>query len=214
MDAKTAWPDRVTIDGTVHKARVEAGNGTVSLPYTTEPQVSEGDVITQAIGRREVAFEVLDVSFQPNGSLGIGTIHRHLLVLSVEPTTSQAHTQPPSNVDRNDASGSSASGSSASRSSAASAGASGAGASGSRASGSDTSRPSQSRPAPPPAAAVVSKAAPQSTLRFAELVERIAVGRDVDAKTAMLALLDNTSVANVIGLVETLRMRASLQPHD
>lgn len=95
MDAKTAWPDRVTIDGTVHKARVDAGDGLVSLPYTTEPQVSVGDVITQTVGRRETSLEVLEVNFQENGSLGIGTIHRHLLVLSVEPTTSQAHTQQP-----------------------------------------------------------------------------------------------------------------------
>lgn len=100
MDAKTAWPDRVTIDGTVHKARVDAGDGLVSLPYTTEPQVSVGDVITQTVGRRESSLEVLEVNFEENGSLGIGTIHRHLLVLSVEPTTSQAHTQQPGAVAR------------------------------------------------------------------------------------------------------------------
>ncbi|PTR34157.1 hypothetical protein C8J98_102345 [Luteibacter sp. OK325] len=95
MDAKTAWPDRVTIDGTAFKARVDSGDGLVSLPCASEPQVSVGDVITQTVGRRENSLEVLEVDFQPNGSLGIGTVHRHLLVLTVEPTTSQAHTQQP-----------------------------------------------------------------------------------------------------------------------
>jgi len=95
MDAKTAWPDRVTIDGCLFKARVDTGDGMVSLPCPAQPQVSVGDVITQTIGRRETSLEVLEVDFQPNGSLGIGTVHRHLLVLTVEPTTSQAHTQQP-----------------------------------------------------------------------------------------------------------------------
>ncbi len=95
MDAKTAWPDRVTIDGTEFKARRDAGEGSVSVPYTTEPEVSVGDVITQKVGRSEVSLEVLEVNFQPNGSLGIGTSHRHLLTLLVEATTSQAHTSSP-----------------------------------------------------------------------------------------------------------------------
>lgn len=168
MDAKTAWPDRVTIDGVVHKARVEASDGLVSLPYTTEPQVSEGDVITQTVGRREVAFEVLEVNFQPNGSLGIGTIHRHLLVLSVEPTTSQAHTQPAAPAGR-------------------------------------------VAPSPRPVAAPVSKAAPPSPLKLAELVDRVARGTDTEAKTLLLALLGTASVSALVGPVEALGMRASLQ---
>ena len=169
MDAKTAWPDRVTIDGTVHKARVEASDGMISLPYTTEPQVSEGDVITQTVGRREVAFEVLEANFQPNGSLGIGTIHRHLLVLSVEPTTSQAHTQPAAPAGR------------------------------------------IAPPPPRPAAAPVSKAAPPSPLKLAELVDRVARGSDTEAKTLLLGLLGTASVSAIVGPVEALGMRASLQ---
>jgi hypothetical protein len=95
MDAKTAWPDRVVIDGTEFKARRDLGEGSVNVPYTTEPEVSVGDVITQKVGRSEVSLEVLEVIFQPNGSLGIGTHHRHLLTLMVESTTSQAHTGSP-----------------------------------------------------------------------------------------------------------------------
>jgi hypothetical protein len=95
MDAKTAWPDRVVIDGTEFKARRDSGEGSVNVPYTTEPEVSVGDVITQKVGRSEVSLEVLEVNFQPNGSLGIGTHHRHLLTLMVEGTTSQAHTGSP-----------------------------------------------------------------------------------------------------------------------
>ncbi|HEV7778095.1 MAG TPA: hypothetical protein VGO76_14595 [Luteibacter sp.] len=100
MDAKTAWPDRVIIDGTEFKARRDADEGSVNVPYTTEPEVSVGDVITQKVGRSEVSLEVLEVSFQPNGSLGIGTHHRHLLTLVVEGTTSQAHTSSPTEKAR------------------------------------------------------------------------------------------------------------------
>jgi hypothetical protein len=95
MDAKTAWPDRVTIDGTEFKARRDTGEGSVNVLYTTAPEVSVGDVITQKVGRSEVSLEVLEVNFQPNGSLGIGTSHRHLLTLKVEATTSRAHTSSP-----------------------------------------------------------------------------------------------------------------------
>ncbi|APG05683.1 hypothetical protein BJI69_18440 [Luteibacter rhizovicinus DSM 16549] len=172
MDAKTAWPDRVTIDGMVYKARVDAGDGLVSLPCPSEPQVSVGDVITQTVGRREASLEVLEVDFQPNGSLGIGTVHRHLLVLTVEPTTSQAHTQPP-------------------------------GASSAKA-------PPVARP--PKASPVAStQAAPASTLKLAELVDRIARSSDTEAKAMLLALLDNASVSAIVGPVTALGMRALLR---
>lgn len=171
MDAKTAWPDRVTIDGTVFKARVDAGDGLVSLPCASEPQVSVGDVITQTVGRRETSLEVLEVDFQPNGSLGIGTIHRHLLVLTVEPTTSQAHTQQPG--------------------------------------ANTTPAPiARARPAAPVSAV---QAAPASTLKLAELVERLSRGSDVEAKTMLVALLDNASVSAIVGPVVALGMRAKLR---
>lgn len=169
MDAKTAWPDRVTIDGTVFKARVDAGDGLVSLPCPSEPQVSVGDVITQTVGRRETSLEVLEVDFQPNGSLGIGTIHRHLLVLTVEPTTSQAHTQQPGAT-------------------------------------APVARP-PSKAVPRPSV----QAAPPSTLRLVELVERLARSGDAEAKSMLLALLDNASVSAIVGPVEALGMRAMLR---
>jgi hypothetical protein len=169
MDAKTAWPDRVTIDGTVFKARVDAGDGLVSLPCPSEPQVSVGDVITQTVGRRETSLEVLEVDFQPNGSLGIGTIHRHLLVLTVEPTTSQAHTQQPG-----------------------------------------VAAP-VSRPPPKSAPRPSAQAAPQSTLRLAELVERVSRSGDAEAKSMLLSLLDNASISAIVGPVEALGMRAMLR---
>lgn len=170
MDAKTAWPDRVTIDGTVFKARVDAGDGLVSLPCPSEPQVSVGDVITQTVGRRENSLEVLEVDFQPNGSLGIGTVHRHLLVLTVEPTTSQAHTQQPGAV-------------------------------------ASVAKAAPRQAAPVPAA----QAAPPSTLRLAELVDRVSRGSDVEAKTMLVALLDNASVSAIVGAVAALGMRAKLR---
>ena len=173
MDAKTAWPDRVTIDGTVFKARVDAGDGLVSLPCASEPQVSVGDVITQTVGRRESSLEVLEVDFQPNGSLGIGTIHRHLLVLTVEPTTSQAHTQPP---------------------------------------GASAAKAPPPAARPPKASPVAStQAAPASTLKLAELVDRVSRSNDTEAKAMLLALLDNALVSAIVGPVTALGMRALLR---
>jgi hypothetical protein len=127
-------------------------------------------VITQTVGRRETSLEVLEVDFQPNGSLGIGTIHRHLLVLTVEPTTSQAHTQQP-----------------------------GASAPVTR------SGPRQATPVP------AAQAAPPSTLKLAELVERVSRGSDIEAKTMLVALLDNASVSAIVGPVTALGMRAKLR---
>lgn len=170
MDAKTAWPDRVTIDGTVFKARVDAGDGLVSLPCASEPQVSVGDVITQTVGRRETSLEVLEVDFRPNGSLGIGTVHRHLLVLSVEPTTSQAHTQQPG-----------------------------------------ASAPVARVPPPKAAPGPSAQAAPASTLKLAELVERVSRSSDGEAKALLVALLDNASVSTIVGPVTALGMRATLR---
>jgi hypothetical protein len=174
MDAKTAWPDRVTIDGMVYKARVDAGDGLVSLPCPSEPQVSVGDVITQTVGRRETSLEVLEVDFQLNGSLGIGTVHRHLLVLTVEPTTSQAHTQPP------------------------------------RASAPVSKSVPRSVPRPVAATSSV-QAAPASTLKLAELVEKVSRSSDVEAKAMLVALLDNPSVTAIVGPVTALSMRAMLR---
>ena len=173
MDAKTAWPDRVTIDGMVYKARVDAGDGLVSLPCPSEPQVSVGDVITQTVGRREASLEVLEVDFQPNGSLGIGTVHRHLLVLTVEPTTSQAHTQPP---------------------------------------GASAAKAPPPAARPPKASPVAStQAAPASTLKLAELVDRVSRSSDAEAKAMLLALLENASVSAIVGPVTALGMRALLR---
>jgi len=173
MDAKTAWPDRVTIDGMVYKARVDAGDGLVSLPCPSEPQVSVGDVITQTVGRREASLEVLEVDFQPNGSLGIGTVHRHLLVLTVEPTTSQAHTQPP---------------------------------------GASAAKVPPPAARPPKASPVAStQAAPASTLKLAELVDRVSRSSDAEAKAMLLALLENASVSAIVGPVTALGMRALLR---
>jgi hypothetical protein len=163
----------VTIDGMVYKARVDAGDGLVSLPCPSEPQVSVGDVITQTVGRREASLEVLEVDFQPNGSLGIGTVHRHLLVLTVEPTTSQAHTQPP---------------------------------------GASAAKAPPPAARPPKASPVAStQAAPASTLKLAELVDRVSRSSDAEAKAMLLALLDNASVSAIVGPVTALGMRALLR---
>jgi hypothetical protein len=48
-------------------------------------------------------------------------------------------------------------------------------------------------------------------LKLAELVERVSRGSDSEAKARLVALLDNASVAAIVGPVEALGMRAKLR---
>jgi hypothetical protein len=65
--------------------------GELLIPYTEEPDVGIGDIITQKSGKREIHLKVLDASFLKGGSLNVGTKHPHMLTLKVENTTAQAH---------------------------------------------------------------------------------------------------------------------------
>ncbi|BBQ51127.1 hypothetical protein WP2S18C03_02080 [Aeromonas veronii] len=88
---KLAYPETLTIAGTEFKAKRNMSNGQVLVPYTDEPDVGIGDVISQKSGKREIYLKVIDASFLEGGSLGVGTKHPHMLTLKVENTTSQAH---------------------------------------------------------------------------------------------------------------------------
>lgn len=86
-----AYPDTLTIKGTEYKAQRNISKGQVLVPYTDEPDVGIGDIITQRAGKREIHLTVIDASFAEGGSLGVGTIHPHMLTLKVENTTAQPH---------------------------------------------------------------------------------------------------------------------------
>jgi hypothetical protein len=88
---KLAYPETLTIANTEYKAQRNMSKGQVLVPYTDEPDIGIGDVITQKSGKREIHLKVIDVSFLEGGSLGVGTKHRHMLTLKVENTTSQPH---------------------------------------------------------------------------------------------------------------------------
>ena len=88
---KLAYPEILNIAGTEYKAQRNMSKGQVLVPYTEEPDVGIGDVITQKSGKREIHLKVIDVSFLEGGSLGVGTKHPHMLTLKVENTTSQPH---------------------------------------------------------------------------------------------------------------------------
>ena len=91
MDEKMAYPDAMVISDTEYRGRRNLKEGTVLIPYTTEPNVGIGDVIVQKSGDREILLKVIDISFQQDGSLKVGTKHPHMLTLLVENSTSQAH---------------------------------------------------------------------------------------------------------------------------
>ncbi|MDI9094226.1 hypothetical protein [Providencia rettgeri] len=84
-----AYPDIIIIDGIEYKACKK--NSSLSIPYTDEPDVGIGDVITQKSGKRDVELKVLDASFTPGATLEIGTDHPHMLTLTVENLTANQH---------------------------------------------------------------------------------------------------------------------------
>ena len=86
-----AYPETVLINGTEYKAQRDTTKGQVLVPYSEEPDVGIGDVICQKAGKREIQLQVTDVQFLPNGSLGVGTKHPHMLTLHVKNATSEAH---------------------------------------------------------------------------------------------------------------------------
>ena len=88
---KLAYPEILNIAGTEYKAQRNMSKSQVLVPYTEEPDVGIGDIITQKSGKREIHLKVIDVSFLEGGSLGVGTKHPHMLTLKVENTTSQPH---------------------------------------------------------------------------------------------------------------------------
>jgi hypothetical protein len=86
-----AYPEIVTITGVEYKGQRDMSKGELLIPYTEEPDVGIGDIITQKSGKREIHLKVLDASFLKGGSLNVGTKHPHMLTLKVENTTAQAH---------------------------------------------------------------------------------------------------------------------------
>lgn len=90
-----AYPDTFEINGEVHKGSRSPKDLRVLIPYTVEPVVNFGDVIVQKLGSASRAeLKVIDMKFMPNGTMLIGTKHPHLLTLTVENMTSNAHKSP------------------------------------------------------------------------------------------------------------------------
>ena len=86
-----AYPEIIIISGSEYKAQRNLAKGQVSIPYTNEPDVGIGDVITQKSGTREISLKVLDLAFLKGGTLNVGTNHPHMLKLTVENLTAAAH---------------------------------------------------------------------------------------------------------------------------
>ncbi len=66
----------------------------VLIPYTIEPSVMIGDIIKQKVGANFIELKVIDIDFQKRGTMGIGTRHPHLMALTTENLTADAHRTP------------------------------------------------------------------------------------------------------------------------
>jgi hypothetical protein len=88
---KLAYPEIIYINGIEYKGNRDMSKGQVKIPYSDEPDVGIGDIITQKSGKREINLKVIDASFLEGATLEVGTKHPNLLRLKVENTTSQAH---------------------------------------------------------------------------------------------------------------------------
>lgn len=86
---KMAYPEIFVVSGVELKGRRDMKKGTVLIPYTDEPDVGIGDVISQKSGQRMVSLKVLDCSFLEDGTLNVGTRHNNMLTLIVENSTAE-----------------------------------------------------------------------------------------------------------------------------
>lgn len=91
-----AYPDVFLISGKEFKGSRSAEKNQVLIPFTDEPQIELGDILTQKIGSRELRLKVIDLSILKNGTMNSGTTHPHLLTLTIENISSDAHRTPKS----------------------------------------------------------------------------------------------------------------------
>lgn len=152
---KLAYPELITIAGEEYKGSRD--KNTVRIPYTDEPDVGIGDVITQKSGKRIIELKVLDASFRAGASLHVGTRHPHVLTLQVENMTASEHknTDISSVVNIGNISGHQVQ--------------------------------------------VGNNNSQITNLNIQELVEKIAKSDDAEAKSFLIKLLENKTVASVIG---------------
>lgn len=80
------YPETYFIAGQEFKGAVPKG-GRVSIPYTVLPDVEVGETIHKKAGNSKVGLVVKDISCHENGTMNMGTEHKHLLMLTVEPET-------------------------------------------------------------------------------------------------------------------------------
>ncbi|MGP9437424.1 hypothetical protein ACT3RR_18535 [Ewingella sp. AOP8-B2-18] len=86
-----AYPDTFFFSGKKFKGSRNAGINQVDIPFTNELEVGLGDILIQKVGCREINLKIIDLSISENGTLNVGTLHPHLLTLTVENISSEAH---------------------------------------------------------------------------------------------------------------------------
>ena len=86
---KMAFPDVFLVNGAELKGYRDMTNGQVKIPYTIAPDVGIGDIVHQKTDQGTVDLKVVDCSFLEDGTLQVGTAHKHLLKLMVENSTAE-----------------------------------------------------------------------------------------------------------------------------
>lgn len=96
-----AYPQIFIIDGKEMHGSRNTAKGTVLVPYTLIPKIRIGDSILYKTGGGEISLTVTDLEEVEDGTLGVGTIHPHLLTLYVENKSSSAYKNQPSTTTFN-----------------------------------------------------------------------------------------------------------------
>lgn len=85
------YQDTFSIAGKPHKGMRDRKKSEVLIPYTDAPAIAIGDTIIEQSGPNSIELQVMDVNYQPGGSLNVGTRHPHMLTLSVRNNTAAKH---------------------------------------------------------------------------------------------------------------------------
>lgn len=152
-----AYPDTFYFSGKEFKGSRNNKSKEIDIPYTDEPDLNIGDIVTQKVGSRDIHFKVIDLSITENGTLNVGTNHPHIMTLVVENLTENAHSTKKSTNTFNISS----------------------------VSGTQVQ--------------IGENNSQVTNISLEQLVEKISSSEDLEAKTIIRKLLENSTVASILG---------------
>ncbi|CAI1727739.1 hypothetical protein [Serratia marcescens] len=152
-----AYPDTFYFSGKEFKGSRNNKSKEIDIPYTDEPDLNIGDIVTQKVGSRDIHFKVIDLSITENGTLNVGANHPHIMTLVVENLTENAHSTKKSTNTFNISS----------------------------VSGTQVQ--------------IGENNSQVTNISLEQLVEKISSSEDLEAKTIIRKLLENSTVASILG---------------